>query len=96
MINFFKLLEQSCKFSVKVANYLFGETTLFRNLCACLPHNIRQSQLNPEEYPLVPEVINFLNALLAEQLPTEPESDEGQKEEAKKILLSLKHQKRLF
>lgn len=68
MTNFFKILESACNFSSRVANRLFGETTLLSDLCAFLPTDPKQaSQGSIEEFKLVPEVVALLQALISDK-----------------------------
>lgn len=39
ILNFFKILESSSRFSYKVSNKLFGESGLLKNLGPFLPHD---------------------------------------------------------
>ena len=39
ILNFFKILENACKYSFKVSNKLFGESNLFQDLAPFLPHD---------------------------------------------------------
>ena len=44
MVNFFKILESGCYFSDKVADKLFGESSLLSDMCAFLPKDVRETQ----------------------------------------------------
>jgi len=79
ILNFFKILESSSRFSVKVSNKLFGESCLLKNLGPYLPHDFSgtQKNYNSEDFPLIMEVINLLNSVFSDK---DLKSKEEQKE----------------
>lgn len=69
ILNFFKILENACRYSSKVANKLFGTSSLLRDLCPFLPHDSSgtSKQYNTEDFPLTTEVINLLSSVFSEK-----------------------------
>jgi hypothetical protein len=69
ILNFFKILENACRYSSKVANKLFGQSELLHDLCPFLPHDLsgKRRQYNAEDFPLITEVINLLSSVFSEK-----------------------------
>jgi hypothetical protein len=69
MLNFFRILESSSRYSFKVSNKLFGESSLLKDLGAFLPHDFSgtQKNYNSEDFPLIMEVINLLNSVFSDK-----------------------------
>lgn len=68
-MNFFKILENACKYSFKVANQIFGESELFLDLAPFLPNDFsgQKKQYNSEDFPLINEAIGLLSTVLSEK-----------------------------
>ena len=71
-MNFFKILENACKYSYQVTNKLFGESNLFEDLTPFLPDDFsgKKKQYNSEDFPLINEVINLLSSLFSDKEET--------------------------
>jgi hypothetical protein len=69
MLNFFRILESSSRYSFKVSNKLFGESSLLKDLGPFLPHDFSgtQKNYNSEDFPLIMEVINLLNSVFSDK-----------------------------
>lgn len=80
ILNFFKILENACKYSFKVANQIFGESELFADLAPFLPNDCsgQKKQYNSEDFPLINEAIGLLSTVLSEK--AEAEADKSAEE----------------
>jgi len=76
ILNFFKILENASRYSSKVANKLFGSSSLLRDLCPFLPCDTSgtSKQYNTEDFPLTTEVINLLSSVFSEKQRSEDPS----------------------
>lgn len=89
MVNMFKILETACFFSHRVANKLFGESTLLDDLSVLIPQDAKQTQQGPnEEYKLVSEVISLLQSMISER--EDQESDQSKIESSTAMKASEK------
>jgi hypothetical protein len=79
-LNFFKILENACKYSFKVTNQIFGESELFADLAPFLPNDFsgQKKQYNSEDFPLINEAIGLLSTVLSEK--EEAEADKSLEE----------------
>lgn len=82
ILNFFKILENACKYSYKVANQIFGESELFADLAPFLPNDFsgQKKQYNSEDFPMINEAIGLLSTVLSEK---DEEDAEKSPEESK-------------
>lgn len=82
ILNFFKILENACKYSWKISNQIFGETELFEDLAPFLPNQDggKKKQYNTEDYPLINEVINLLSTVFSEKEETDKSAEESKNE----------------
>lgn len=76
ILNFFKILENASRYSSKVANKLFGLSSLLHDLCPFLPCDTSgtSKQYNTEDFPLTTEVINLLSSVFSEKQRSEEPS----------------------
>lgn len=68
IMNFLKTLENATKFSIKVCNKAFSDSTLLRDLSAFLPDDCQgqNKQYNSEDYPMIMECINLLSSVISD------------------------------
>lgn len=78
-MNFFKILENACKYSFKVANQIFGESELFVDLAPFLPDDFsgQKKQYNSEDFPLINEAIGLLSTVLSEKEEADKSPEES-------------------
>ena len=68
ILNFFRVLENGSRYSSTVANKLFGEGSLLKDLGTFLPHDFSgtQKQYNSEDFPFIMEIINLLSTVFSD------------------------------
>ena len=68
-MNFLKTLENASKFSTKVSNKAFSDSTLLKDLSAFLPDDClgQKKQYNSEDFPLIMECINLLSSVISDR-----------------------------
>jgi len=95
VLNFFKMLERACRYSHRVANRLFGQSSLVPDLCEFLPQDARQTQqFGSEDFPLITEAINLLHALFSEK--EEAAAEEGKQDDRGKDRAEYEARKREY
>jgi hypothetical protein len=69
IMNFLKTLENAAKFSIKVSNKAFSDSTLLKDLSAFLPDDCKgqKKQYNAEDFPLIMECINLLSSVISDR-----------------------------
>ena len=90
ILNFFKILECSSRFSCKVSNKLFGESSLLKDLGPFLPHDFSgtQKNYNSDDFPLIMEVINLLCSVFSDkQSPIKEEVKEEETPMLKRTII---------
>jgi len=93
VVQFFKILESASRYSHGVANKIFGESSLLRDLSVFLPHEASPTQhATQDEYPLVAEAINLLCSVFSEK--NEVENDK--KDEVGQARLDYELKKREY
>ena len=68
-MNFLKTLENATKFSIKVSNKAFSDSTLLKDLSAFLPDDCQgqKKQYNSEDFPMIMECINLLSSVISDR-----------------------------
>lgn len=94
MQSFFKILENSCKYSSKICNKFYGESTLLNDLSQLLPQQGRKKQYNPEDFPFINEVISLLNTIFTDK--KEEHKDTEKLEHKIKVRVEYEERKRVF
>jgi phage terminase small subunit len=92
--NYFKILDNACKYSSRTANKIFGESSLLKDLRAFLPcEKGNSNSVNQEEFPFINETIGLLNSVFGDK---EEKVEESKKSERTKQRRAAEKVKRDF